>query len=168
MKKRAVLLALVAGLVVPAAALARGHAHAATRRSAPRTFVAVFPEIGAVYVRYYCTRGRSLHFALGIHVLEEGQSGVVRFRDGRFSRNGELQPVSTVWFPYRPDRIEWLAAAAGGENGVVVGWVRVVGYSGHAATSCSAYAPPRVTIQIYPRSLDYDENSWRYLRRLIG
>ena len=168
MRTRALLVVVIAGVLLTAGlSLRRGAAAATGKPSA--VFVSDLPAIGTVYARYYCTRRRSLRFALGIHVLKMGQSGVVRFRAGRFRSDRELQPGNpTLWFPNRPSRVEWLAAAAGGENGTVVGWVRVVGYSAHVGKSCSAYAPPRVTVQIYPRSVNYDENSWRYLRRLIG
>jgi hypothetical protein len=165
MRRRAFLVVVVVGALLAAGLSLRGGAVAATTQP-PAVFVAKFPQIGTVYMRSYCARARSPHFALGVHY--SSQSGVARFRAGRFSRDREVQPGNpTAWFPYRPSRVEWLAAAAGGENGVVVGWVRVVGYS--TQKSCDAvYDPPRVTVQIYPRSLNYDENSSRYLRHLIG
>jgi len=167
MRIRALLVLVIAGVLLAAGLSLRGGAAAATSKT-PAVFVSDLPAIGTIYARYYCTRTRSLRSALGIHVLEMAATTVVRFRAARFSRNRELQPGSTAWFPYRPNRVEWLAAASAGENGVVVGWVRVVGYGAHAGKSCWTYQPPRVTVQIYPRSIDYDENSWRYLRRLIG
>ncbi|HZS30000.1 MAG TPA: hypothetical protein VFA37_01945 [Gaiellaceae bacterium] len=165
MRMRAFVFVLIAGALVVTGSSLRRAAAAATAQS-PAVFVSALPEIGTVYARYDCTSNRSLRFALGIRYSR--QSGVVRFRAGRFSRDREVQPGPTAWFPYRPSQVEWLAAAAGGENGVVVGWVRVIGYGAHAGKSCSAYDPPRVTVQIYPRTQNYDENSGRYLRLLIG
>ena len=131
--------------------------------------IANLPEIGTVYARTYCSGAGPLRFALGIHYLRMGQSGVVRFRAGRFSRNRFMQPgYPAKWFPPRRDHVLWLAAAAGGENGSVVGWVRVIGHRAHSDTCHSGYDPLRVTVQVYPRSTDYDRNSWRYLRHLIG
>ncbi len=167
-KTRAFVFVVIAAALL-AAGLSLRHGAAAATRRAPPVFVTQLPEIGTVYARSYCARNRSPRFALGIHYLEMGQSGVVRFRAGRFSRDREVQPGDpTAWFPYRSGRVEWLAAAAGGENGVVVGWVRVVGYSARVGKSCGLYDPLRVTVQIYPRSFDYNKNSSGFLRRLIG
>lgn len=168
MRTRAFLVVVIAGALLAAGSSLRRGAAATTRP--PAVFVSDLPAIGTVYARYYCTRSRSLRFALGIHILETGQSTLARFRAGRFSRDRELQPGDpTAWFPYRPSRVEWLAAAAGGENGTVVGWVRVVGYSAHVGKSCSGYAPPRVTVQIYPRRYySGGESFGRILRRFIG
>jgi hypothetical protein len=60
-----------------------------------------------------------------------------------------LQPGDpTSWFPCRNDDVQWLAAAAGGENETVVGVVRAdFGYRGGEPS----YSPPRVTVQLYPR-----------------
>jgi hypothetical protein len=169
MRTRALLVVVIAGALLAGGLSLRGGAAAATRKQPRAIFVAKLPEIGTVYARTYCTGDGPLRFALGIHYLEMGQSGVVRFRAGRFSRDREMQPGDpTAWFPYRRDRVEWLAAAAGGENGVVVGWVRVIGRSAHSDTCQSSYGPLRVTVQTYPRSFDYDRGSARYLRRLIG
>jgi hypothetical protein len=168
MKTSAFLVVVIAGALLAAGLSLRREAAAATRQASP-IFVAKLPEIGTVYERTYCTGTGPLRFALGIRYLKMGQSGVVRFRAGRFSRDREMQPGDpTAWFPRRRDRAEWLAAAAGGENGVVVGWVRVIGRSAHADTCQSGYDPLQVTVQTYPRSFDYGRNSARYLRRLIG
>jgi hypothetical protein len=168
MRRHAFLVVVVAGALLAAGLSLRSGAATATRQP-PATFVATLPEIGTVYERAYCTGEGPFRFALGIRYLKMGQSGMVRFRAGRFSRDREAQPGGpTVWFRQRLDRVEWLAAAAGGENGVVVGWVRVAGRSAHSNTCQSAYDPLRVTVQIHPRSLDYNRGSSRYLRRLIG
>jgi hypothetical protein len=166
MRTRVLLGVVIAAAVLAAGWSSHGGATAATTH-APGVLVARLPEVGTVYMRLYCTQARSLRFALGIRYSLE--SGWTRFRAGRFSGDRLVRPdYRTAWFPYTPSRIEWLAAAAGGENGVAVGWVRVAGYSAGEAKSCVTYDPPRVTIQIYPRSLNYDENSPRYLRHLIG
>jgi hypothetical protein len=171
MLRRSAFLVLVAAGAILAAGLALGGGVAAgTRPSTGRLFVATLPQIGTVYARYYCSGERSRRFGLGIHFFSLGQSGLVRFRAGHFGRDREVQPGDpTAWFPYRPDRVEWLAAAAGGENGNVVGWVRVLGYGTDRANNpCSPNDPPRATVQVYPRGFDYDRLSVRFLRRLIG
>lgn len=168
--KSSVFLVVVAGALLAAGSSLRGGAAATSRQPlAVGVVVAKLPEIGTVYERTYCTGTGPLRLALGIRYIKMGQSGVVRFRAGRFSRNREMQPgYPTAWFPQSRSHALWLAAAAGGENGVVVGWVRVIGHSAHSDTCQSGYDPLRVTVQIYSRSFDYNRNSWRYLRRLIG
>ncbi|MDX6481916.1 MAG: hypothetical protein QOG85_2426 [Gaiellaceae bacterium] len=175
MKASVFLIVVVAGALLAAGcSLHSGNTAATTQPSAvtrqpPAVVVAKLPEIGTVYERTYCTGTGPLRFALGIRYLKIGQSGVARFRAGGFSRNREMQPgYPTTWFPRRRSRTQWLAAAAGGENGSVVGWVRVVGRSAHSDRCQSGYDPLRVTVKIYPRSLNYNENSWGYLRHLIG
>jgi hypothetical protein len=73
--------------------------------------------------------------------------------------------VGFTFLLLRSRRVEWLAAAAGGENGTVVGWVRVVAYPRKARDRCSPYSPPRTTAQIYPRRRYETRN---FLRQLIG
>jgi hypothetical protein len=149
-KKKAVLASLVAGLASLGAGLALWHpAAAATSPGGRGTFVARLPDIGTVYSRYDCTRG--WRFGLGIRVTGP-QTTVVRFRAGSFTRDRTLQPGDpTSWFRYSSSRVQWLAAGAGGENGAVVGWLRVVGYPS-TGPNCAPYAPPRVTMQMYPRN----------------
>jgi hypothetical protein len=160
-KKKSVLAALLAGLWFLGVAVTAWRPAAATAGNS-RTFVAVLSEIGTIYARYDCVQGP--RFSLGIRITGP-QTTVVRFRAGSFSRDRTLQPGDPLsWFRYSNRRVEWLAAAAGGENGTVVGWVRVVGYPG-AGRNCAAYAPPRVTTQIYPRRY---YSSRDILRRLIG
>jgi hypothetical protein len=150
---------LVLGLPVrPQAGAAAGHSQA--------VFVADLPDVGTIYARYSCTSRRTRRFALGIHVLANGQSTDVRFRAGRFRRDRNLQPGdSTSWFASSSSRVEWLAAAAGGENGTVVASVRVVGYPRTRRGLCARYSPPRATVQIYPRRYYVKRD---FLRRLIG
>lgn len=157
---------VTAGLVVLAPEAGRGRPAApAARQAGNRTFVAVLPQIGSVYARYDCMHGR--RFALGLRIPWRTQTTEVRFRAGHFSRDRTVQPGDpTRWFRYTSHRVEWLAAAAGGENGTVVGWVRVVGYSRASAYACDdVYDPPRAAIQTYPRTYPPPGFS---LRKLIG
>jgi hypothetical protein len=161
-KKQAVLPILVAVVALLAVGVSLRHqAAAAIARPHRAVFVASLPEIGTIYSRYDCTGGR--RFALGIRVTGPQTTGV-RFRAGGFSRDRTLQPGEATWFRYSARRVQWLAAAAGGENGTVVGWVRVAGYP-RAEPDCGPYAPPRVTVQIYPRRY---YTSRDFLRHFIG
>jgi hypothetical protein len=79
-----------------------GHRHpaaAAAKQAENRTFVAVLPQIGTVFVRYDCMHGR--RFALGIRIGRT-QTTEVLFRAGSFRRYRTLQPGDpTSWFRYR-------------------------------------------------------------------
>lgn len=159
----------IACLLIASPGEVRGNRAAATRPW-NRRFVAVLPQIGTVYARYDCSHGR--RFALGIHLFRTSQTTNVRFRASGFARDRTLQPGDpTRWFRYTNGRVERLAAAAFGENGTVVGWVRVVGYARTSLGACDdAYDPPRTTIQTYPRSYGppgvVSPREW--LRKLIG
>jgi hypothetical protein len=164
MIKRLAVLAALAGAALLLAGLILRHQAVAATSHVPGTFVAVLPEIGTVYSRYDCNHG--WRFALGINVFSGSQTTGVRFRAGRFSRERTLQPGDpTSWFRYSTRRVLWVAAAADGEDGTVVGWVRVVGYPS-SGPNCAPYTPPRVTIQIYPRRYYYARGD--LLCRFIG
>jgi hypothetical protein len=163
MKKKVLALSIMGLLSLTFALSVRHQAAAATSATGPAVFVASLPEIGTIYSRYDCTHGR--RFALGIRISEGGQTTNVRFRAGSFRRDRTLQPGDpTSWFSYSDRRVQWLAAASGGENGTVVGWVRVIGYPS-SRHDCTVYAPPRATVQIYPRRY---YTSRDILRHFIG
>jgi hypothetical protein len=143
----------------------RRPAAAATSHDENRTFVAVLPQIGTVYVRYDCMHGR--RFSMGIRIPRVTATTEVRFRAGSFARDADVQPgAPTRWFRYTSRRVERLAAAVGEEDGTVVGSVRVVAYSRNRLGACDdGYDPPRATIQTYPRRFPPPGLS---LRKLIG
>jgi hypothetical protein len=129
-------------------------ASVAARPSRSDVALATFPTIGTVYGRYTGCDSKHPRFALGIRLFSNASSTSVRVRAGRFSRDRNLwnPPYPTRWFRYSSHRVQWLAAAAGGEGGVSVGVVRVVFLAGRfGAWECAYHTPPRVTVQMYPR-----------------
>jgi hypothetical protein len=122
----------------------------------------VLPEIGTIYWRDDCAGHGAPGQSLGIQIYENGQSGAARFRAGRLVRHRSLQPgYPTSWFPCRNSNVQWLAVAAGGENGTVVGVVRAnFGYRDGEPH----YSPPRVTVRLYPRRY---YSSPQFLRRFV-
>lgn len=175
LKRESVVLALLTASLVPAACGSSSRRLQAEATTSPTTstrhvaaavprnavFVATFPQIGTVYSRYECDR-----FTLGIRLIHLTQTTLVRFRAGSVSHVRTVQPGETTWFRYSRNRVQWLGAVASGEDGAVVGWARVVGYPRSSRRgNCDAYDPPRVTVQIYPRSYDVPRD---VLGRLIG
>ena len=90
----------------------------------------------------------------------------VRFRAGRLVRVRQLQPGDpTIWFPYSAKRVQYLAAGSGGEEGTVVGVVRVNYSYPSREPLCFPYAPPRSTVQVYPRRYYISRD---FLRQFTG
>ena len=58
-----------------------------------------------------------------------------------------------MWFRYSANSVQWLAAASGGEGGVVVGVVRADFQSAAArrahSQDCWLFDPPQVTVHFY-------------------
>jgi hypothetical protein len=119
----------------------------------PRTAVlAALPAIGTVEWRSSYAAGSS-RFSLGLHLFDTASTGV-RFRTGHVSRDRSLQPGDpTLWFPYSENRVQWLAAASGGEGGFVVGVVRADFRAAAArrvhSQDCWMLDPPQVTVHFY-------------------
>jgi hypothetical protein len=130
--------------------LSRHQAAAAPVRSKPLVLTAI-PNIGTIYWRYNCSQG-TRGWSLGIHIWSNTATTRVRFKAGKVVAVRELQPGdATSWFPYSEKPVQWLAAGAGGEEGTVVGAIRVnYGYPSREP-HCYPYAPPRVSVQFYPR-----------------
>ena len=126
-------------------------AAAAPVRSRPLVLTAL-PNIGTIYWRYSCGVHGTQGWSLGIHIWSNTATTRVRFKAGKLVAIRELQPGdATSWFPYSEKPVQWLAAGAGGEEGTVVGAVRVNYSYPSREPHCYPYAPPRVTVQFYPR-----------------
>jgi hypothetical protein len=119
----------------------------------PKTAVlTALPAIGTVEWRSRYLSGRS-SFSLGLHLFDTA-STEVRFRTARFSRDRNLQPGDpTLWFRYSASRVQWLAAASGGEGGFVVGVVRAdfrtAGARRVHSQGCWMFDPPQVIVRFY-------------------
>lgn len=149
------LLALAAALGATSLAV-RGPGSATATRAAwtcPRTAVlAALPAIGTVEWRSRYASGRP-SFSVGIHLFDTASTGV-RFRTGHLARDRSLQPDDpTLWFRYSTNRVQWLAAASGGEGGLVVGVVRADFRSAGArrtrSQDCWMFYPPKVIVRFY-------------------
>jgi hypothetical protein len=169
MRRAAALIALAAGIVLLLAVGLRpfGHpASAATRvRDRPLVLTAL-PSIGMVYWRYNCAGRGPIRWSLGIRIWNNTATTGVRFKAGKLVRVRQLQPgYPTSWFPYSGKRVQYLAAGSGGEEGTVVGVVRVNYGSPSREPHCFPYAPPRMTVQFYPR---HYYSSRDFLRQFTG
>ena len=155
MRRAAALTALAAGIALLLAVGLRpfGHpASAATRVRGRPILLTALPSIGTIYWRSNCAGRGPSRWSFGIHIFSNTATTGVRFRAGKLVRVRQLQPgYPTSWFPYSGKRIQYLAAGSGGEEGTVVGVVRVNYGSPSREPHCFNYAPPRVTVQIYPR-----------------
>lgn len=159
----AIALGMLVALALP---VSRHSAVAATGGRQTPLVLAALPNIGTIYWRYNCGGRSSSRWSLGVHLLTSAATTGVRFRAGRRIVVGNLQPGDpTRWFPYSRERVQWLAAGAGGEEGTVVGVLRVnYGYPSREP-HCFSYAPPRVTVQFFPRRY---YRSRDFLRQFTG
>lgn len=113
------------------------------------TLLAVLPAIGSLYQRTDCAGAGRYGHSLGFRADKMGQSGTAAFRIGKATGRRKLEPgLPTVWLPCTRQRVEWLAADAGGENGIVVGTARV---DFGPRPPRIGYDPPRLTLDLYPR-----------------
>ena len=143
-----------------AAASRPASANPVANRAARPTLVAVLPEIGSVFVRTNCSVAEQPGQSLGILTDKMGQSGQAAFRIGSHARWRDLEPGHpTVWLPCFTRRIA-LAAAAGGENGTVVG-TALVDFGPRPPRR--GYDPPRLTLKLYPRG--YYQLGGRFIRK---
>ncbi len=159
----AVALGMLVALALP---VSRPSAVAATGGRRTPLVLAALPNIGTIYWRYNCGGQGSSRWSLGLHVSSNAATTGVRFKAGRLIVVRDLQPGDpTSWFPYSGESVQWLAAGAGGEEGTVVGVLRVnYGYPSREP-HCFSYAPPRVTVQFFPRRY---YRSRDFLRQFTG
>ena len=151
--KRAVFLIVAVGLPVAVTGFVLRHQAAAARpRPGPAVVLAALPSIGTVYWRYNCLSRGPIRYSLGIHIWRGTATSEVRFRAGRLALQRELQPGDpTSWFPYSANQTQWLAAASGGEEGTVVGAIRIDYSYPSREYHCFPSAPPRLTVPFSPR-----------------
>ena len=164
--KRAVLAVGVGLAALAAGLMLRQGASAVTPRPGPTIVLAALPNIGMVYWRYDCGSRGPIRHSLGIHIWGNTASTQVRFRAGKLVVVRELQPAGpTSWFPSSAEQVQWLAAASGGKEGTVVGAVRIDYSYPSRESHCFPYAPPRLTVQFFPRRY---YNSRDFLRQFTG
>jgi hypothetical protein len=122
--------------------------------AAPRPPVLTsLPAIGTVYWRAECRRSGE-RWALGVHAFALSATTELTLRAGRLSVARTVQPSQTVWFPFTAARRHVLRAVQGTEAGTLRAVV-TADFSRHrspgAVAHCYAYAPPRLTVHVFPR-----------------
>jgi hypothetical protein len=158
--------ALALFILTGAAAQTSTATHAAHE---PSFLLAVLPNIGTVYWRADCPHNHGTpEAALGMRIDPNGQSTNALVRAGIYEKGQALTPDGDAisWFACRADGVQWLAAGAYGEDGMVVGTVRVA-FSYHQGPYVDS--APRTTIQLYPRRAYEARRSLSpsFLRRFI-
>jgi hypothetical protein len=120
-------------------------------RAAPRLTLTALADIGTVFWRYDCSaRSAEQRRSVGIRLYESATTNVV-FESGKLTLRAELQPGTLHWFPFRADRVQRLRATQSTEPGTLRALVTIdFGYR-HGVAHCYSYAPPRFTVQEYPR-----------------
>ena len=136
----------IAALVLAAVLAAVAGALAATR---PSVLTAI-PAVGTAYWRADCKRER---WALGFRLFWASATTTLTFRAGQLRRTRVLQPTEEFWFPFTSEKRQVLHVDQFTEAGTLRAVITLdYGYpSGNTVAHCYAYAPPRVTVQVYPR-----------------
>jgi hypothetical protein len=119
----------------------------------PRSVLTALPAIGTVYWRAECGPGE--RWALGLTAFRVSATDRVEYVAGDRRSQRVLQPSGTVWFPFSASTLQTIRVRQHTEPGVLRATVIVdfgIPKPGRAVVPhCYAYAPPRVTVQVYPR-----------------
>ena len=111
------------------------------------------PAIGTVLWRADCRPGGERH-ALGVHAFGLSATTELTFRAGGLRVARTLQPSGTVWFPLTAAPRQVLRAVQATEAGRLRAVV-TADFSRHtspgAVAHCYPYAPPRLTVDVFPR-----------------
>jgi hypothetical protein len=133
------------------AAIAREAAES-PRMVQPPAVLTALPAIGTVYWRADCAKER---WAIGLKMFRRSATDRVTFRSGGRTLRRIVQPGETVWFPLTADKVQLLRVVQQTEPGTLSATVRVnfgIPKPGVATVAhCYSYAPPRVSVEIYPR-----------------
>jgi hypothetical protein len=129
--------------------LLTGMTSAVARPGPPLTLTAL-ADIGNVYWRYDCTP-RQGSWSLGIRIDPKSATTGVVFHSQTLTLRRELQPGQVHWFPFRQSQMQTLRVSQSTEPGVLRAVVAVDFAYRDAIAHCYSYAPPRFTVQEYPR-----------------
>jgi hypothetical protein len=129
--------------------LLTGTASAVARPGPPLTLTAL-ADIGNVYWRYDCTP-RNSSWSLGIRIDPKSATTGVVFYSQKLTLSRELQPGQMHWFPFRQVQMQTLRASQSTEAGMLRAVVVVDFAYHHGIAHCYSYAPPRFTVEEYPR-----------------
>jgi hypothetical protein len=132
---------VIAGVVVPLPGAA------AVGRQKPYVLTAL-ADIGTVYWRYDCVHFRSPEWSVGVRVFRDTATTSVTYRAAGLTRHRTAQPDGpTVWFRFRPQRLQSLSLVQFTEPGTLRGRV----HAKFVRRDCRPYFPPRFSVQLYPR-----------------
>jgi hypothetical protein len=142
---------LFAGAVLVAVGSAT--AHTAARQARPAWVLSALPAIGTVYWRAECDA--SPRWSLGLTAFRSSATDRVIWTAGGRRARRVLQPSGTAWFPFTAAKLQKLAVGQFTEPGLLRATVSAnfaLPGRGHVVVAhCYPYAPPRVTVQVYPR-----------------
>jgi hypothetical protein len=132
-------------------AAAMTHEGGASLKQPPAVLTAL-PAIGTVYWRADCAKTT---WAIGMKMFRSSSTDHLTFQLARRTFIRVVQPGESVWFPFAADKIQLLRVAQPTKPGTLRATVKInfgVPRPGKAAVPhCYGYAPPRVSVEIYPR-----------------
>jgi hypothetical protein len=140
---RALLAVVLVLLAAASPSSARLHAGPALRLTA-------IPDVATVYWRYDCTT-RQPRWALGLTVDRDAATTDVHLREGHTTAILTMQPAQTHWFPFSSSVGRTLTTVQAIEPGTLRAVLTVDFGFPHGVTHCWPYAPPRLTLEVYPR-----------------
>jgi hypothetical protein len=118
----------------------------------PPAVLTALPAIGTVYWRADCAKER---WAIGMKMFLRSATDQVTFRFGARTLTRIVQPGESVWFPLTAEKVQLLRVVQHTEAGTLTATVKVnfgIPKPGVATvTHCYSYAPPRVSVEIFPR-----------------
>lgn len=118
----------------------------------PPAVLTALPAIGTVYWRADCAKTT---WAIGMKMFRTSATDHLIFQLGRRTFTRVVQPGESVWFPFAANKLQLLRVVQPTEPGTLRATVKVnfgVPEPGRVVVPhCYSYAPPRVSVEIYPR-----------------
>jgi hypothetical protein len=119
----------------------------------PPAVLTALPAIGIVYWRADCAP--TTRWAIGLKMFRSSATDRVSFQLGGRTLRRVVQPGESVWFPFAADKVQVLRVVQHTEPGILRATVKVnfgVPKPGKVVVPhCYRYAPPRVSVEVYPR-----------------
>jgi hypothetical protein len=118
----------------------------------PPAVLTALAAIGTVYWRADCAKAT---WAIGMKMFRTSATDQLSFQLGRRMFRRVVQPGESVWFPFAGNKVQLLRVVQPTEPGTLRATVKVnfgVPRPGSVVVPhCYGYAPPRVSVEIYPR-----------------
>jgi hypothetical protein len=119
----------------------------------PSAVLTALPAIGTVYWRANCAS--TTRWAIGMKMFRTSATDHLTFQLGKRTFTRVVQPGQSVWFPFATDKVQLLRVVQQTEPGTLRATVKVnfrVPKPGKVVVPhCYSYAPPRVSVDVYPR-----------------